>query len=148
MQVVKQKPIFIIFFAALLTAGVIILLFHTDSKINRENIAYLGGYGWQVEEPAEISRLTIPQEFDIIYQTYQEVIAPAGFDLSSYQGKTLTRYSYPVLNHQGSGTGLIRANVLVFRNKIVAADLSSLERGGFLKPIHDTTGQQEISVIP
>ena len=80
MQFIKQKPIFIIFLAALLTAGIIVLLFQTDSKINRNNIAYINSYGWQVEEPAEISRLSVPQEFDTIYQTYQEVIESAGFD--------------------------------------------------------------------
>ena len=143
----ERKPLFIIFLAALFTAGIIVFLFHTDSKVNRENIAYINGCGWQVEEPAEISRLTVPQEFDVIYQTYQEVIESSGFDLSLYQGKTLTRYSYPVTNHQNSDTGLIRANVLVYRNKIVAADLSSLERGGFLQPIQDTKGQQEITSI-
>ncbi len=140
----KHKPIIGILFAALVTAGIIFLLFGADSKINRANIACISGYGWEVEEePTEISRLTVPEEFDFVYETYQHIAMEAGFDLMPYRGKTLTRYAYLVTNHKDSKTGLIRANVLVFRNKIVAADLSSMESGGFIQPIHDTTDRVE-----
>ncbi len=140
----KHKPIIGILVAAFITTGVIFLLFGADSKINRANIACISAYGWEVEEePAEISRLAVPEEFNFVYETYNRIAMEAGFDLTPYRGKTLTRYSYLVTNHKDSETGLIRANVLVFRNQIVAADLSSMETGGFTKSIHDTTDMVE-----
>lgn len=140
----KNKPVIIILFAALITAGVIFLLFGADSKINEANIACISGYGWEVEEePIEISRLVVPEKFDLVYDTYNGIVKNAGFDLAPYQGKTLTRYSYLVTNHKDSKTGLIRANILVFRNQIVAADLASMEQGGFVTSIHDTTNMVE-----
>ena len=57
---------------------------------------------------------------------------------SPHKGIKATRYSYRVLNHADSGTGLIRANVFVTKAGIVAADICSLELGGFLLPINDT----------
>ncbi len=136
------KVISLILTAALLTVGIIFLLFRTDSKVNEKNLAFLNSYGWKVEEePVESCRLTIPEEFDRVFSAYQELGKESGFRLEDYQGKYATRYTYQVLNHEKSGTGLVRANVLVVKEEIVAADICSLEPEGFLQPVSNSDGQ-------
>lgn len=136
-----RKFLFFTLLAAAVTIGIIFLLFSADSKTNRENLDFIRSFGWETEEqPEEIVRLTIPQEFDAVYEAYNHLEQTAGFDLTPYKGVKATRYSYRVLNHKDSDTGLIRANVFVTENGIAAADICSLAIGGFLLPINDTSG--------
>ncbi len=137
-----QNAIFITLLAATITVGVIFILFGSDSKINQNNLQLIRSYGWIVDEkPAEIVRLTIPDEFDAIYDAYNSIGKTAGFDLYSHRGEIATRYSYRVNNHRDSETGMLRANVIVTKNGIISADISSLEFGGNIQAISDTSGQ-------
>ena len=136
------KAIFLILTAALATVGIIFLLFGSDSGINEKNLELLRSYGWEVEEePVELCRLTIPEEFDEVFAVYSEMSKESGFPLESHRGKPVIRYTYRVLNHKDSGSGLIRANVFVTKDGIIAADVCSLEAKGFLQPANDSTGQ-------
>ena len=137
-----RKALLLTLLAAAVTVSIIFLLFGADSKVNQANLDFIRSYGWEVEDnPTEIARLTIPEEFDTVFHAYNELAQTAGFDLTPYKGVKATRYSYRVLNHQDSDSGLIRANVFVTKDGIAAADISSLELGGFLVPINDTSGQ-------
>ena len=137
-----RKVLLLTLLAAAVTVGIIFLLFGADSEVNQKNLDFIRSYGWEVEEnPTEIARLTIPEEFDTVFNAYNELAQNAGFDLTPYKGVKATRYSYRVLNHQDSDSGLIRANIFVTKDGIAAADISSLELGGFLIPISDTSGQ-------
>ncbi len=136
------KVISLILTAAVVTVGVIFLLFRTDSKVNEKNLNFLQSYGWQVEEePTELCRMTIPEEFDSVFSAYHELGKEAGFDLAAYRGKSATRYTYLVLNHKESATGLVRANVFVAKDVIIAADICSLEPEGFLQSVSNSNGQ-------
>ena len=137
-----RKALLLTLLAAAVTVSIIFLLFGADSKVNQANLDFIRSYGWEVEDnPTEIARLTIPEEFDTVFHAYNELAQTAGLDLTPYKGVKATRYSYRVLNHQDSDSGLIRANVFVTKDGIAAADISSLELGGFLVPINDTSGQ-------
>lgn len=134
----------IVLASAAVIISVILMLFSVDSTVNNMNIDYITSFGWEIDNrPAEISHLTIPQEFDVIYETYNAIAKDAGYDLNEYRGVKVTRYSYRVLNHQDSDTGLIRANVFVCKDKIVAADICSLDIGGFMAPINNTSGKRQ-----
>ncbi len=139
---INCKAIFLILTAAVATVGIIFLLFGTDAEVNERNLELLYNHGWEVaEKPEEISRLSIPHEFDGVFSVYQELEKKAGFNLESHKGKPATRYTYTVLNHRDSSRGLVRANVFVTKDGIIAADICSLEPEGFIQPINDTTGQ-------
>ena len=129
-------------FCSLLLAGVLLLLFGVDSGVNRENLALLRSYGWQVEEkPTEISRFTIPIAQNPVVDALQAVTQKDGFDLSSHKGKHTTRYTYRVLNHTESEKGTVYLYVFVTRDDIIAAVLCSPTADGFLLPVSDTSGQ-------
>lgn len=132
----------IVFLSAAVIIAVIFLLFSADDSVNTQNIEYIQSFGWTVDpHPTEIAHLTIPQEFDVIYETYNAIEKDAGFDLSAYSGVRVTRYSYKVTNHVQSENGLIRANVFIHDGQIIAADLCSLDVGGFMIPLSDTADQ-------
>lgn len=140
----KPSVVILILVAALITVAVILTLFGVDSDVNQRNIELLNSYGWLVEEqPCETAVVTIPENFDNIYEEYNKIAKESGFDLSVHRGARVTRYSYKVLNHEESPEGLIRANVFVSKKGIAAADITSLEIGGFTSPINDTTKQTQ-----
>lgn len=131
-----------ILLAGLALAGVILLLFGADSKVNRQNIDYLQSFGWQVDEaPEEISHLTVPEDFDAVFQAYSRTLQEGGFDLNACRGVRATRYTYRVRNHQSSESETIRIQVFVTRKGIIAAHICSLSPNGFVRPVSDTSGQ-------
>ena len=131
-------------FAVIAASAVIMLiifgLFRIDSSTNLMIIEYLNSLGWQVEEnPIEISHLTIPTDFDAVYQTYNAMQKASGFNLEDFKGKSVTRYSYCVLNHQSSETTQVAASIFVYGNTIIAGDISSVEDNGFMHSVSDTS---------
>ncbi|MBQ4146185.1 MAG: DUF4830 domain-containing protein [Clostridia bacterium] len=139
-----HSAVIITLLAAAITVGVIFILFGSDSKINQSNLDFIRSFGWEIKEsPEQISHITIPQEFNLIFETYNKLENNAGFDLSGHRGEKAVRYSYIVTNHKASPSGLIRANVYITKCGIVAGDICSLELGGFIQSINDTTGMVE-----
>ena len=140
-QLLKTKKFTLAAITAAMAATLaIVLLFSADNNVNRANLEFIASYGWRADEkPTEIAHLTIPEEFDVVYETYNHLEKEAGFDLTSHKGIRVTRYSYRILNHRESDSGLIRANLFVSKDGIVAADICSLALDGFMIPINDTS---------
>ncbi len=123
--------------SATIIIATIFILFSVDNNINNKNVEYIRSFGYEVDpNPTEIAHITIPKEFDIIYETYNEIAKKSGFDLTEHKGTRATRYTYKVINYSESDNGLIRANVFVSGDDIIAADLCSLGINGFTKPLH------------
>ena len=97
-----------------------------------QRIAFLQGFGWQVqEEPEEIVEVLIPEDLDTVYAEYNEIQQLQGCDLEKYAGKSCKRYSYIVTNYPGQSES-VRANLLVADGKIIGGDVCSLEVDGFM----------------
>ena len=108
-------------------------IFSIDESTNAMITGYLNYLGYEVgDNPLEITRVTIPQNFDAVYSSYNLLQIEAGFDLSKYKGKSLSKYSYEVKNLDGED---VRANVLVYDGIIVGGDISSPKIDGFLKSL-------------
>lgn len=98
---------------------------------NQARVDYLKAAGWEVEsEPVE-TEVVIPTEFDNVYKQYAQIQEKQGFRLEKYRGETAVRYSYTVKNFP-DGEKVV-ANLLLFKGRIIAADLSSAELGGFIR---------------
>ncbi len=132
----QKSPIPFVITIALIVIFLILSLFHTDEEVNRVNLEYISGCGYTVwENPVDIAYVSIPDSFDPVYTAYNNIISEAGFDLSGYRGKTVTRYSYRLQEDDGRADGHIRINIFVYRGEIIASDISSLEKGGFVRPL-------------
>ena len=77
---------------------------------------------------------TVPRDFDRVIAGYNEIQKMQGLDLERYHGKTVKRYTYAVTNYEGY-EGTVYANLVIYRSRIIACDLSSASPDGFVKPL-------------
>ncbi len=106
--------------------------YNLSAKNNSERIEFLSQFGWEVSpEPTEISTVIIPAEFNATYEKYNDIQKEQGLDLSKYKEKSCTRYTYQILNYKDSPNG-VRANMIVFNNKVIGGDVSSVTLNGFV----------------
>ena len=104
-----------------------------------EDIAeYVRSFGWEIEsEPCEVVEVTVPEEFNDVYQNYNELQKKQGFDLEAYKGKLVQRTTFVVTNYPNYPEN-IRADVLTCDGVIVAADICSIEIAGFMHGMNET----------
>ena len=90
---------------------------------------FLSSLGYEVSESCTEKTFTIPIEFDMVYNGYNEIQKDAGFDLSPYKGRTCTMYTYEIYNHP---FGKCNANIIVYKGEIIGGDISSINLDGFM----------------
>ena len=111
-----------------------------DDKLrtNEQRVALLESCGWQVDpEPRSEREVQIPKSFDDDYRAYNALQIEQGMDLTPYQGKRATLYTYELLSYPTGESG-VTANLLVRRGRLIAADISAAEADGF---VHGITQQ-------
>ena len=81
--------------------------------------------------------MQIPKSFDDDYRAYNALQIEQGMDLTPYQGKRATLYTYELLSYPTGESG-VTANLLVRRGRLIAADISAAEADGF---VHGITQQ-------
>jgi hypothetical protein len=95
-------------------------------------VEFLAQFGWTVNgATVQTQKVTIPEEFDKVFASYNELQKEQGLDLSKYRKKELTRYTFEITNYNGYD-GKVYANVLVYRNKVVGGDICSADVTGFV----------------
>ena len=93
---------------------------------------FLSQFGWSADAtPVEVKTVTIPSEFDKVFAAYNEIQKVQGLNLSKYKGKDVTRYTFRITNYDGY-EGMVYANVLVYRNRVIGGDLCSADASGFV----------------
>ena len=101
-------------------------------KTNDDRVAFLSQFGWEVStQPIESVEVTIPSSFDKIFVGYNEIQKQQGLDLSRYRKKRVTRYTYEITNYEGY-EGKVYANLIVFRGRVIAGDISAADPMGFV----------------
>lgn len=105
---------------------------YTKVKTKDDVISFLAQFGWEVEpEPLEEMKIRIPQEFDKVMKSYNELQRGQGLDLSKYKGKEVTRYTFAVTNYPNY-KGTVMANVILWRNRVIGGDICSSDVTGFI----------------
>lgn len=100
-------------------------------ETNEERVAFLTGFGWQVEqEPTETREVMIPAQFNDVYQNYNAMQQAQGFDLAPYAGEVCTQYKYHVTNYPNETE--VYATLLVYGRLIIGGDLACAEVDGFM----------------
>ncbi len=101
-------------------------------KNSDDGADFLNQYGWEIEkEPIEECEITIPKEFDKVLTTYNEIQKQQGLDITKFQKKTAVRYTYKVTNYP-EYDGTVYANIIVYRNRVIAGDICSADSRGFI----------------
>lgn len=102
-------------------------------KTNEERISLLKSFGWEVEEtPVEEADVTIPAEFDRVFENYNAIQKSQGFDLSKYKNRNMKRFTYRVTNYPDY-EGTVYCNLLIYKNRVVGADICSSDVNGFIR---------------
>ncbi len=97
--------------------------------------AFINSQGYTLADGiVEEFTFSVPKDFDRIISGYNEIQKEQGLDLERYKGKKVTRYTYKVENYEGY-EGTVLANVIVYRSKIIACDISTEDPKGFVKPL-------------
>lgn len=111
-------------------------------KTNEDRVNFLRGYGWEIDEtPVTEQAVRIPDVFDAAYQSYNELQKSQGLDLTRYQGKKATLYIYTVRNDPSGEEG-VTASLVLYRNRLIAADISSAAADGFVRPVTERPAAQ------
>ncbi len=88
------------------------------------------------KEPYSVEQIIVPKEFDDIFENYNLIQIESGFDLSTYRGKLLTKYTYEILNTENFDNAKVYTNILLYKNKIVGGDITCPRLNGFIKPLN------------
>ena len=112
---------------------------YDNVKTEEGRVTFLKQFGWNVQTPAvEEAKVTIPAEFDRVFTAYNELQKLQGLDLSRYQKKEVTRYTY-ILTNFPDYSGTVYANLLVYRGKIIGGDICTADMGGFIRGFDGVT---------
>lgn len=104
-------------------------------KTNEDRLEFISQFGINVSgEPCESESFTVPENFDKVIAGYNEIQKTQGLDISKYKNKKVTRYSYEIDGY-GDYDGKVFVNLIVYRNTVVACDVSSADPGGFIEPL-------------
>jgi len=127
-----KKRFWVLPLLILLAFAVVFLIATSNGK--SDYVKFIESYGWEVEDtPIEIESFKLPDTLDTVYMVYNDIQLRAHFDLTTYMGKEVTRYTYKVLNYVDGA----RCNILVYDGKIIAADISTVAIDGFMHAINE-----------
>ena len=103
-------------------------------KTNEDRVAFIEGFGIKVKpEPIAEETFTMPEDFDRVILGYNQIQKTQGLDLTKYSRKRVTHYQYEVTNYDTEGKVFV--NLLVYRGRIIGADISSAADGGFVSSL-------------
>jgi hypothetical protein len=91
---------------------------------------YLSSLGWEFEGESE-KEITIPEQFNDVYNNYNSVLKKQGFNLEEHRGETATLYTYKITNYNSEDE--IIADLIVSNGVLIGADLCNPSaENGFL----------------
>lgn len=107
-------------------------------KSNEERTAYLRSFGWDIgEQPKVEMEVQIPKEFDAAYNDYNALQKRQGLDLSKYRGKRAMLYTYELASYPNGEEG-VTASLVLYKDRVIAADISSPQADGFTHGVAET----------
>lgn len=111
--------------------GATALAMTTDMATETDRNAFLKECGYETAEEYVTDTVTIPADFNQIYQDYNALQRVSGYDLSLFRGKTVTRYTYTVLNVSPEETVLV--HLLVSEGTLIGGDMMNPALDGWMK---------------
>ena len=98
-------------------------------KSEEDRINLLKSLGLEIDAHSiKVEEITIPEEFDSVYEEYNSLQKETGFNLEKYKGKKAKRYTYVVTNYDAPAI----VNIIIYKNRVIGADVSSPDMDGFV----------------
>lgn len=137
----KKMLYYVITVAVIIIIGAFCIVLASDE--NAKNIEFLDSYGWRAE-PVCIEQVSykIPDNFDEVYNNYNELQKLSGLDLTQYKGRNAIRYTYIISNFPIETEEDVRANVICVAGEPVGGDIMTVKLDGFMYSLsYLTTGK-------
>ena len=108
-------------------------VYEMNSETQRQE--FISEMGWETSDEYEECKLvTIPEEFNDVYNNYNELQKKQGFDLSKFKGKSVEIYVYKVKNYPGmEDKDGVNCNLIVCDGQLIGGDVCSTELDGFMQ---------------
>lgn len=104
-------------------------------KTNEDRLAFISACGVEASgEPKETVSFTVPESFDSVIAGYNELQKSQGLDVARYKNKRVTRYTYEI-DGWGEYDGPVHVNLVIYKDTVIAADISSADPKGFISPL-------------
>ena len=104
-------------------------------RTNEDRLEFISKFVTGVTgNPTSTESFSVPANFDRIMLSYNEIQKSQGLDITKYKNKKVTRYTYEAEKWGEEGVPVF-INLIVYRNKIIACDVSSQDPSGFVKPL-------------
>ena len=101
---------------------------------NEDRINFINQFGIKVNEAlTEEKSFALPRQLDRVMTEYNQIQKIQGLDISKYTVRKVTRYTYEATNYDYDG--MVYVNLIVYRNRIIACDISSTDGNGFVQPL-------------
>lgn len=104
----------------------------------KEREKFLSQFGWEFDlEPYAVKEVTIPWEFDDVYNEYNAIQKRQDFDLEKYKGQIVKKWTYNINNYpeyEGE-KDRVQANLLIYNGNVIGADITILGKKAEIKPL-------------
>ena len=115
-------------------------------KTESERQAFMSEMGWEVsEEYTSCKVVSIPEEFNETYESYNELQKEQGFNLKKYKGEMVEIYTYAVYNYPGNSENVV-INLMVFDGSLIGGDVSCNELDGFMQGLKNPDPDSKASL--
>ena len=102
-----------------------------SASTDKERIAFFKQFGWNVNaEPIDSGEVTVPEKFNDVYFSYNNIQKEQGLDLLPYAGKTVQQWIYAITNYPQQES--MRGTILVYNGKVIGGDLCTPQLDGFM----------------
>lgn len=104
-----------------------------NSETKRQE--FLAEMGWEVPDNFENAKtVVIPEEWDEVYEKYNELQKQQGFDLSGYKGRRTDIYTYVIKNYPDheNENGII-CSLMICDGVLIGGDVCSTALDGFMQ---------------
>ncbi len=104
----------------------------------QERVDYINSFDLKTDSKEESKEIIIPEQFNAVYNKYNEIQKQQNFDLTDYKGKTAVMYTYNITNYKDNDN--VIANLIVYDGILIGADLCDTSAdNGFLVALNDKT---------
>lgn len=106
----------------------------TDFKnisTEEDMVKFLSQFGYEVDTQAvNTYEMEIPEEFNSVFEKYNEIQRAQGLNLKRYSGSDATAYVFKVTNYEYEGEVL--ATLFIRNGRVIAGDICSKDGEGFV----------------
>ena len=100
-------------------------------KNEDDMVNFLAQFDYKAEnKPTNVYEIDIPQEFNSIFEKYNEIQRAQGLNLKRYAGKDATAYVYKITNYEYEGD--VYATLFIRNGRVIAGDICSKDGDGFV----------------